>query len=128
MVDSPLGFAFQLDAENTNVFNTLRMSDNDIAARLFNDLVVLYLQALPENLRTIGGSQAFEAVRLQVTGRKKSFIEEDTTGDAFLLTYTFRIGDVESYANQKIDGQQLLDRGHITRDQGRISVRLVSAQ
>jgi hypothetical protein len=104
------------------------MTDNDMAGRFFKDLVALYLQALPEDLRTIGGSQAFEAVSLRITGRKKSFAEEYAVGDSFVLTYAFRIADVESYANQKIDAQQLLDRGHITYGQGRINVRLVSAQ
>jgi hypothetical protein len=128
VLDSPLGFGFQLQASSTSVFNTLRMTDNDMAGRFFKDLVAPYLQALPEDLRTIGGSQAFEAVSLRITGRKKSFLEEYTVGDSFVLTYTFRVADVESYANQKIDAQQLLDRGHITHDQGRINVRLVSAQ
>jgi len=128
VVDSPLGLGFQLQASSTSVFNTLRMTDNDIAGRFFKDLVAPYLQALPQDLRTIGGSQAFEAVSLRMTGRKKSFAEEYAVGDSFVLTYIFRVSDVESYANQKIDAQQLLDRGHITYDQGRISVRLVSAQ
>jgi hypothetical protein len=73
IVDSPLGFGFQLEAPSTNVFNTLRMTDNDMAGRLFKDLVALYLQALPQDLRTIGGSQAFKAISLRITGRKKSF-------------------------------------------------------
>jgi hypothetical protein len=128
LLDSPLGFGFQIQASSTSVFNTLRMTDNDIAGRFFKDLVALYLQALPQDLRTIGGSQAFEAVSLRITGSKKSFAEEYAVGDSFVLTYTFRVADVESYANQKIDAQQLLDRGHITQGQGRINVRLVSAQ
>jgi hypothetical protein len=128
LLDSPLGFGFQIQAASTSVFNTLRMTDNDMAGRFFKDLVALYLQALPQDLRTIGGSQAFEAVSLRITGSKKSFAEEYAVGDSFVLTYTFRVADVESYANQKIDAQQLLDRGHITQGQGRINVRLVSAQ
>lgn len=129
LVDSQLGFAFQLAAESTSVFNTLRMTDNDMAARFFKDVVAPYLQSLPSDLRTTGGSQAFEAVSLRITGRKKSFADEYAIGDRFVLTYTFRVADVESYANQKIDAQQLLDRSHITHDQvGRISVKLVAAQ
>lgn len=128
VVDSPLGFGFQLQASSTSVFNTLRMTDNDMAGRFFKDLVAPYLQVLPQDLRTIGGSQAFEAVSLRIAGRKKSFLEKYAVGDAFVLTYIFRVADVESYGNQKIDAQQLLDRGHITYDQGRINVRLVSAQ
>jgi hypothetical protein len=129
LLDSPLGFAFQLRAASTDVFNTLRMTDNDIAARLFKDVIAPYLQVLPSDLRTIGGSQTFEAVSLQITGHKKSFLNEGTNGDRFVLTYAFRIADVESYANQKIDAQQLLDRSHITDNQvGRISVKLVAAQ
>jgi hypothetical protein len=128
VVDGPLGFGFQLQASSTSVFNTLRMTDNDMAGRFFKDLVAPYLQVLPQDLRTIGGSQAFEAVSLRITGRKKSFLEKYAIGDSFALTYAFRVADVESYANQKIDAQQLLDRGHITHDQGRINVRLVSAQ
>jgi len=129
LVDSQLGFAFQLRAESTNVFNTLRMTDNDMAARFFKDIVAPYLQTLPSDLHMTGGSQAFEAVSLRITGRKKSFAEEYAAGDLFVLTYTFRVADVESYSNQKIDAQQLLDRSHITQDQvGRISVKLVVAQ
>ena len=99
-----------------------------IAGRSFKDRVAPYLQGLPQDLRTIGGSQAFEEVSLRITGRKKGFAEEYAVGDPFVLTYIFRVSDVESYANQKIDAQQLLDRGHTTCDQGRISVRLVSAR
>jgi hypothetical protein len=128
VVDSPLGFGFQLNASSTSVFNTLRMTDNDIAGRFFKDLVAPYLQALPQDLRTIGGSQAFEAVSLGIIGNKKSFADQYAVSDYIFLTYIFRISDVESYSNQKIDAQQLLDRGHITQGQGRINVRLVSAQ
>ena len=129
LVDSQLGFAFEVRATSTSVFNTLRMTDNDIASRFFKDLAAPYLQELPQNLRTIGGSQAFEAVSINVLGRKKSFADEYAVGDVFFLTYAFRISDVESYASQKIDAQQLLDRAHVTHDKiGRISVKLVSAQ
>jgi hypothetical protein len=129
LLDSPMGFAFQLRAESTNVFNTLRMTDNDMAARFFKDILAPYLQALPSDLRTTGGSQAFEAVSLRVAGRKKSFADQYAVGERFVLTYTFRVADVESYAKQIIDAQQLLDRSHITHDQvGRITVKLVAAQ
>jgi hypothetical protein len=129
LLDSQLGFAFQVRAESTSVFNTLRMTDNDMAARFFKEIVAPYLQVLPADLRTTGGSQAFEAVSLRITGRKRSFAEEYAVGDRFVLTYAFRVADVESYAGQKIDAQQLLDRSHITHDLiGRISVKLVAAQ
>jgi hypothetical protein len=126
--DTALGFGFQVQAVSTSVFNTLRMTDNDIASRFFKDVVAAYLQSLPEDLRSTGGSQTFEAVSIRLLGQKKSFLDKYAVGDSFLLTYTFRVADVESYANQKIDAQQLLDRGHIAHDKGRISIRLVSAQ
>lgn len=127
--DSPNGFAFRVRAASTSVFNTLRMSDNDIAARFFKEIVAPYVRDLPKALSASGASKTFEAVTLQVIGSKKSFAEEYAVGDYFTLTYNFKLADVSSFAEQKIDAQQLLDRGHITHDTiGRINVRLVGGQ
>jgi hypothetical protein len=81
------------------------------------------------DLKSTGGSQAFQAVRISVLASKKSFADEYAIGDHFWLNYVFRISDVESFAAQKIDAQQLLDRGHISQDGlGRISVKLAAGQ
>jgi hypothetical protein len=126
--DSPLGFGFAVMCTSDNVFNTLRMNDNDIAARMFRDYVTPYLRALPSDLKGTGGSQAFETVSVNVLASSKSFADEYATGNLFWLDYVFRLADVESFASQKIDAQQLLDRGHITNDRiGRITVKLVGA-
>jgi len=88
-----------------------------------------YLQSLPTDLKSTGGSQAFQAVTISILGSKKSFTDEYATGDSFWLNYVFRVADVESFAAQKIDAQQLLDRGHLSQDGlGRISVKLVAGQ
>jgi hypothetical protein len=124
--DTPLGFCFHFGASSTVVFNTLRVSDNEIAARFFKELVSPYLQEVPGALAKSGGSEAFECASISVTGSAKSFAEEYAVGDYFTLTYVFKLADVESFATQKIDAQQLLDRGHITHDKvGRIAVKLV---
>jgi hypothetical protein len=129
VADTPLGFGFSLMATSGSVFNTLRMNDNDIVSRFFRDLVAPYLQSLPTDLKSTGGSQAFQAVRISVLASKKSFADEYAIGDHFWLNYVFRISDVESFAAQKIDAQQLLDRGHISQDGlGRISVKLAAGQ
>lgn len=127
--DTPLGFGFSLLATSGSVFNTLRMNDNDIASRFFKDIVGPYLQSLPADLKSTGGSQAFQAVSISILGTKKSFIDEYAIGDSFWLNYVFRVADVESFAAQKIDAQQLLDRGHLSQDGlGRISIKLVAGQ
>ena len=129
IIDSQMGFAFSVKATNGNVFNTLRVSDNDIAVRFFKEIVVSYLQLLPADLSSTGGSQAFQAVSLEVNGRKKSFTDENAVGDPITFSYVFKISDIESFRDQKIDAQQLLDRGVITQSGvGRITVRLVSGQ
>jgi hypothetical protein len=126
--DSPLGFGFAVMCTSDNVFNTLRMNDNDIAARMFRDYVTAYLRVLPSDLKGTGGSQAFETVSVNVLASSKSFADEYATANVFWLNYVFRLADVESFASQKIDAQQLLDRGHITNDRiGRITVKLVAA-
>ncbi len=127
--DTPFGFGFSLLATSGSVFNTLRMNDNDIASRFFKDIVGPYLQSLPTDLKSTGGSQAFQAVSISILGSKKSFTDEYASGDSFWLNYVFRVADVESFAAQKIDAQQLLDRGHLSQDGlGRISVKLVAGQ
>ncbi len=129
IIDSQLGFAFAVKATSENVFNTLRVSDNDIAVRFFKEIVVNYLQLLPADLSSTGGGRAFQAVSLEVEGRKKSFTEEYAIGDRITFAFVFKISDVESFKDQKIDAQQLLDRGIITQNNvGRITVRLVSGQ
>lgn len=129
LIDSPLGFAFSVRATSTDVFNTLRMTDNDIASRFFKDIVAPYLNSLPTDLKSTGGSQAFQAVGISILGSKKSFADEYAVGDTFWINYVFRIADVESFASEKIDAQQLLDRAHISQDGvGRITVKLVSGQ
>jgi hypothetical protein len=126
--DSPLGFGFVVMCTSDSVFNTLRMNDNDVAARTFRDYVATYLRALPSDLKGTGGSQVFETVSVEVLTSSKSFADEYAVAHSFWLNYVFRLADVESFAAQKIDAQQLLDRAHITNDQiGRITVKLVGA-
>lgn len=127
--DTPLGFGFSVIATSDNVFNTLRMSDNDIAARFFREIIAPYLQSLPTDLKSTGGSEAFQAVKISILGSKKSFADKYAVGDPMLLSFVFRISDVESFAMQKIDAQQLLDRAHITESGvGRITVKLIAGQ
>ncbi|MGC2745707.1 MAG: hypothetical protein WA672_21265, partial [Candidatus Angelobacter sp.] len=65
---------------------------------------------------------------VEVLTSSKSFADEYAVAHSFWLNYVFRLADVESFAAQKIDAQQLLDRGHITNDQiGRITMKLVGA-
>jgi hypothetical protein len=127
--DTPFGFGLAVMATSDNVFNTLRMSDNDIAARFFRELIAPYLQSLPTDLKSTGGSDAFQAVKISILGSKKSFADKYAVGDSLLLSFVFRISDVESFAMQKIDAQQLLDRAHITESGvGWITVKLIAGQ
>jgi hypothetical protein len=127
--DTPFGFSFTVMATSDNVFNTLRMNDNDIASRFFKEIIAPYLQGVPTDLKSTGGSDSFQAVKVSILGSKKSFTDEYAIGSHFWLNYVFRIEDIESFASQKIDAQQLLDRAHISQDGvGRISVKLVSGQ
>jgi uncharacterized protein GlcG (DUF336 family) len=129
VTDSPLGFAFSVSSVSDNVYNTLRMKDNDIAVAYFKQLIAPYLQEVPNDLKSTGGSQAFEAVSMSVVGSKKDFSEEYAVGQTFTITYVFRLADVESFVAEKIDTQQLLDRGHISQDDiGRISVKYTPGQ
>lgn len=128
LTDSPLGFGFVVVCSSDSVFNTLRMNDNDIASRVFRDYAAPYLRGLPEDLKGTGGSQAFETVTIEVLASAKSFADEYAAAHYFWLRYAFRLADVESFASQKIDAQQLLDRGHIINDSiGRITVKLTGA-
>lgn len=127
--DTPLGFGFFLSGRSTDVFNTLRMDDNKIAVRFFKDLVIPYLQEIPDSLTATGGQNAFEAVTVSIVGSKKDFSNEYAIGDLCTFEYIFRISDVESFVAQKIDTQQLLDRGHISEEGvGRISLKYNSAE
>jgi hypothetical protein len=122
--DTPMGFGFVVIGGSTDVFNTLRMDDNKIAVRFFKDLVIPFLQGVPSDLKATGGENAFEAVSVSIVGSKKDFTQEYAIGQSFTVNYVFRIADVESFAAQKIDTQQLLDRGHISQDGvGRISLK-----
>lgn len=126
--DTPLGFGFAVSGRSTVVFNSLRISDNDAAARFFKESVSNFLKSLPDDLKATGGTRAFEAVTVSVTGSIKSFADQYTTGDSFTYSYCFKLTDVESFAADKINAQQLLDRAHIKDSRtGRISVQLASS-
>jgi hypothetical protein len=122
--DTPMGFGFVVIGGSTDVFNTLRMDDNKIAVRFFKDLVIPFLQGVPSDLKATGGENAFEAVSVSIVGSKKDFSQEYAIGQSVTVNYVFRIADLESFVAQKIDTQQLLDRGHISQDGvGRISLK-----
>lgn len=126
--DTPLGFGFHVKGRSTVVFNNLRMTDNDVAARFFKEAVSNFLKSVPDDLRNTGGSRAFEAVSVSVMGSTKSFADQYAVGDYFTLTYTFKLSDIESFATEKINAQQLADRGHIRDSRtGRINIQLASA-
>jgi hypothetical protein len=126
--DTPLGFGFHVLGTSTVVFNNLRVSDNDVASRFFKEVVSNFLKEVPDDLKNTGGLKAFEAVSISVIGSSKSFAEEYAIGIPFTITYTFKVSDVESFALDKIDSQQLLDRGQIKDSRtGRVKVLLTSA-
>src|SRR6266436_402967 len=127
--DTPMGFGFGVIGASTDVFNTLRMDDSKIAVRFFKDLVIPFLQGVPSDLKATGGENAFEAVGVSISGSKKDFSQEYAVGKGFTINYVFRTADVESFVAQKIDTQQLLDRGHISQDGvGRISLKYTASE
>jgi hypothetical protein len=124
LTDTPLGFGFSVEGSSNDVFNTLKMDDNKIAIRFFKDKVVPFLRELPEDLKATGGENAFQSVSVLIRGHKKDFAEKYAVDSSVDFKYVFRISDVESFVSQKIDAQQLLDRGHITQDDvGRIALK-----
>ncbi|PSH02605.1 MAG: hypothetical protein CXZ00_16585 [Acidobacteria bacterium] len=128
VADTPLGFGFHVVGTSTVVFNNLRVSDNDVASRFFKEVVSDFLKKVPEDLKNTGGLKAFEAVSVSVVGSSKSFADEYAIGIPFTITYTFNLSDIESFASDKIDAQQLLDRGQVKDSRtGRVKVLLTSA-
>jgi hypothetical protein len=75
VVDSPVGFAFQQIGLSTTTYNTLRMTDNQIATRLFSEAIAPYLLKLPSALEGIGATDKFQAADILISCSKKDFLE-----------------------------------------------------
>jgi hypothetical protein len=86
--------------------------------------VIPFLQGIPADLKPTGGESAFQAVSVSIVASKMDFSEKYAVDHTFTVEDVFPLTDVESFVNQKIDTQALLDRGHLTQDDvGRISLK-----
>lgn len=107
--------------ENTNSYNSLRLSKYDIGKQLFDDVIRKVLSPLNDFI----SDDTFYGYDITVIGYTKNFTEDKYgKGTAIHYRYLLPQSAVKSYKDKDISGQQLVDKSIVLMDDERVDIKL----
>lgn len=107
--------------DELNTYNSIKLSQYDIAKTLFDEIIRKMLSHLNMFL---SGIKEIDGYNLQITTATKNFLDKNATSKRLKYDFYFNKKDVASYKDSDITGQQLIDKSIILFNDERIDLKL----
>ena len=105
---------------DSNVYNSIKLTNYDIAKRVFDDVIRKLLNPLNDNLSK---SQDVDGYCMIIHSKYKNFIDENSISKDLVYKFYLLKQEVVNYKNNDITGQQLVDRSIILLNDERIDLK-----
>ncbi len=110
----------RLQFTDVNTYNSIKLTNYDIAKRVFDEVVRKLLNPLNANLSK---SQDVAGYCIVIQSKSKSFIDEKSISKDLVYKYYLLKTEVTNYKNNDITGQQLVDKSIILLNDERIDLK-----
>ena len=110
----------RLQFTDVNTYNSVKLTNYDIAKRVFDEVVRKLLNPLNDNLSK---SQDVDGYCVVIQSKSKNFIDEKAISKDLVYKYYLLKTEVTNYKNNDITGQQLVDKSIILLNDERIDLK-----
>jgi len=113
-------YYLRLQFTDVNTYNSIKLTNYDIAKRVFDDVVRKLLNPLNDNLNK---SQDVDGYCVIIKSTSKNFIDEKSFSKDLVFKFYLLKTEVAKYKNNDITGQELVDKSIILLNDERIDLK-----
>jgi len=110
----------RLQFTDVNTYNSIKLTNYDIAKRIFDEVVRKLLNPLNDNLSK---SQDVDGYCVVIKTKSKNIIDEKAISKDLVYKFYLLKTEVTNYKNKDITGQQLIDKSIILLNDERIDLK-----